>query len=119
VSNELRSVHDVSPDQLEPVQMPDCVDCHKPWTMTAMEHSRWNELVKTKHLHWPRRCRNCREVKRSQRSKSPTISDVISRLKEMTELAINEKYMDDPDSLAQALSDVVSQLSTIDEKSRR
>ncbi len=118
MSNELRSVHEIPPD-IASMDMGLCVDCNEPWSMTSREWADWDDLVKRKGLHWPKRCKSCRTEKRGQQPKVITIFDISEMLKVMAEKAVNEEYEGDSDHLAQELTDVITKLSTFMDQRRK
>lgn len=68
------------------IQMPNCVDCHKPWTMTPGEHRFFTQRVEAakqpgaEPFTMPKRCSDCRKAKNRNRLNPQQVLQKIEHL---------------------------------------
>jgi hypothetical protein len=102
-------------DRGEFIEMGTCVDCKKSWGMYQSEKIFFENLVKTvKDFEMPKRCPDCRKLKRkdSKRGEQARIAipQLIDKLCKMANRAETGGYAFHDETLAKELMDVAGSL---------
>lgn len=90
-----------------------CKDCGNDILMDEKEKKFWDEMVAKKNYTFPKRCADCRKVKRQATTVPSVLKDVANDARKMSEKAINDEYQDHGDILSQELMDLATRLDLL------